>query len=237
MHLDMRIAHSFTDRVLTLVRDDHRARWLVYACVATFLILALIAVANETWLMKVDAKVQEGTMDVRTGWLNTTMVMVTELGTRYVIGALAFGLALWARLTKRCTTTLLVIIAAIAINPVFEVLFKELVGRVRPNLDQLLPGNGPSFPSGHVLASVGFYGLIPLIVWEATTNRVARTIAFFGSSIVILSVAASRVYLDVHWTTDVFAGLLLGTVLVVASYHAMNGHGLHPARSCCAVPA
>jgi len=230
----MQVAHTFSDRVITLVRDDRRARWVIYGCVAAFVILALTAILNETLLMKVDSKVQEGTMDVRTGWLNTTMVMITELGARYVIGALAFGLALWARLTKRCTTTLLIIIAAIAINPLFEILFKELVGRVRPNLNQLLPGNGPSFPSGHVVASVGFYGLIPLIVWETTTNRMARTIAFFGSSIVILSVAASRVYLDVHWTTDVFAGLLLGTVLVVATYHALNGHGFHHAKACCA---
>lgn len=229
----MQIAHSFTDRILALVRDDRRARLLVYVCVATFMVLAIAAISKETLLLKVDTVVQEGTMEVRTGWLNTTMVMLTELGTRYVIGVLAVGLAIWARVTKRCTTTLVIIIAAIAINPLFEVLFKELVGRVRPNLDQLLPGNGPSFPSGHVLASVGFYGLIPLVVWETTTNRLARTGAFFGSAFVILAVAASRVYLDVHWSTDVLAGLLLGTVLVVGAYHALDGHGFHSERSCC----
>lgn len=229
----MHVAHSLTERTLAVVRDDSRARLLVYVCIAIFLVLAIAAVAGETLLLKVDTAVQAGTMDVRTGWLNTTMVLLTELGTRYVIGVLALGLAIWARVTKRCTTTLVVIIAAIAINPLFEVLFKQLVGRVRPDLDQLLPGNGPSFPSGHVLASVGFYGLVPLVVWEATSSRLARTAAFFGSAAVILSVAASRVYLDVHWTTDVFAGLLLGTVLVVATYHALEGHGFHQARSCC----
>lgn len=218
---------------MTAFRDGRRARLLVAACIGVFMVLAMVAVAQETVLLRVDTAVQDTTMDIRTGWLNTTMVMATELGARYVIGVLAFGLVLWARATKRCTTTLVVIVAAIAINPVFEVLFKELVGRVRPNLDQLLPGNGPSFPSGHVLASVGFYGLIPLIVWEATTNRAARLAAFFASATIILTVAASRVYLDVHWTSDVFAGLLLGTVLVVGTYHALNGHGLHATRSCC----
>ena len=42
-----------------MVRDDRRARWVIYGCIATFLLLALTAVANETWLLKVDAKVQE----------------------------------------------------------------------------------------------------------------------------------------------------------------------------------
>ena len=230
----MHHVHSITDRILTLVRDDRRARRLVYLCVAAFLLLAITAVVRETLLLKVDTAVQEGALEVRTGWLNTTMVLLTELGTRYVIGVLAIGLAVWARLTGRCTTTLVVIIAAVAVNPLFEVVFKELVGRGRPDLDRLLPGNGPSFPSGHVLASVGFYGIIPLVVWEATTSRAARTIAFLASTFVILAVAASRVYLDVHWTSDVFAGLLLGTVLVVATYHALNGHGLGPTRACCA---
>lgn len=230
----MRTAHTVTERVVTTMRDDRRARLVVLVCIGLFLCLAVIAVSDETVLLRVDTAVQDTTMDVRTGWLNTTMVMVTELGTRYVIGVLAFGLTLWAGATKRCPTVLLVIVAAIAINPVFEVLFKELVGRVRPNLDQLLPGNGPSFPSGHVLASVGFYGIIPLVVWESTTNRLARTLAFFGAAAVIVGVAASRVYLDVHWTSDVVAGLLLGTVLVVGTYHAFNGHGFHAARSCCA---
>ncbi|MBT8202642.1 MAG: phosphatase PAP2 family protein [Acidimicrobiia bacterium] len=233
----MNTAHKVTERVVAAVRDDRRARLLIYVCVGLFVCLAVIAVVEETVLMRVDAAVQETTMEVRTGWLNTTMVLLTELGTRYVIGVLAFGLAVWAWATKRCTTTVAIIVAAIAINPLFEVLFKELVGRVRPDLDQLLPGNGPSFPSGHVLAAVGFYGLVPLVVWEATTNKIARTAAFFGSAAVILTVAASRVYLDVHWTSDVFAGLLLGTVLVIGTYHAMEGHGFHPARECCGVVA
>ena len=207
----MNAAHAVTERVVTAMRDDRRARLVVYVCIAIFLSLAVAAVTQETLLLRLDTAVQDTTMEVRTGWLNTTMVMATELGTRYVIGVLALGLALWAWGTKRCTTALVVIVAAIAINPVFEILFKELVGRVRPNLDQLLPGNGPSFPSGHVLASVGFYGIIPLVVWETTTNRVARTAAFFASMAVIVTVAASRVYLDVH-SVDFPSGEIRGQI-------------------------
>lgn len=229
----MEAAHQATGRLVAGLRDERLARLVIYVCVGLFLSLAVIVVSEETFLLQVDAAVQETTIEARTGWLDTTMVMLTELGTRYVIGVLAAGMAVWAWATGRCRTTVLVIGAAVLINPAFEILFKELVGRVRPNLDQILPGNGPSFPSGHVLASVGFYGLIPLVVWEATTKQWARIAAAVSSGLVILIVGASRVYLDVHWTSDVFAGYLLGIVLVIGTYHALAGHGFHRARACC----
>ena len=229
----MQQTHDMTEHLLAVFRDHRTARRLVFACVTIFLLLALIAVNAEKFLLEVDTAVQESTIEARTGWLNTAMVMLTELGTRYVIGVLALGLAAWAWMTGRCKTTTLIIIAAFAINPVFEILFKELVGRVRPNLDQILPGNGPSFPSGHVLATVGFYGLIPLVVWEATTKRWLRIASLAGALSVIILVGFSRVYLDVHWTTDVLAGYLLGTVLVAATYHALSGHSLYRAKPCC----
>ncbi len=232
----MQQAHDMTGRLLEVFRNHRTARRLVFACITIFLLLALIAVNAERLLLGVDTAVQENTIEARTGWLNTAMVMLTELGTRYVIGVLALGIVMWAWVTGRCKTTTMVIIAAFAINPVFEILFKELVGRVRPNLDQILPGNGPSFPSGHVLATVGFYGLIPLVVWEATTKRWLRIASLVGALSVIVLVGFSRIYLDVHWTTDVFAGYLLGTVLVAATYHALSGHSFHPARACCVSP-
>jgi undecaprenyl-diphosphatase len=225
--------HTVGGRAVAAVKRDQSARVLIAGAMTLFVVLAALAVLNEGALLRVDTAVQGTSMEARQDWLNTAMVMLTELGTRYVIGVLAAGIAAWAWLTGRCRTTVAVVLIAFALNPAFEVLFKELVGRVRPNLDQILPGNGPSFPSGHVLASVGFYGMLPLIVWEATARRWTRIAALAGSLLIILIVGASRVYLDVHWTTDVIAGWILGTVLVAASYHALRGHNLDASRNCC----
>lgn len=227
------IAHKFSGRAIQVIRDDTRARNLMLAASTVFIALAALAVTNESALLRIDSVVQATSMENRTSWLNTGMVLATELGTRYVIGALLGGIAIWAWATKRCPTTVAILIVAFAVNPAFEILFKELVGRVRPDLDQLLPGNGPSFPSGHVLASVGFYGVIPMIVWESTRKRGLRTTAFLGSIGVIVLVGATRVYLDVHWTTDVLAGWMLGIVLIAATYHALRGHSLNARRACC----
>jgi undecaprenyl-diphosphatase len=203
---------------VALFRDHRTAAALATIAVAAFSALAVFAMLAEPTLLRVDRAMQSWILANRTAWLDSAMVWLTFLGTRYVIGAASLVLLAWSLITRRHRTFVLLIVAAVLLNPVFEIGFKELVDRVRPAVSQLLPGNGPSFPSGHVLAAVGFYGLIPFLTWEATGNAWARLTAVIGSLGVIAVVTVSRPYLDVHWTTDAIAGVLLGTVLVTATY-------------------
>jgi undecaprenyl-diphosphatase len=192
-------------------------RWVRAAsavAVATVAALAITVVTNEYALLRFDRAIEAAAIDARTGWLDTAMVWLTFLGTRYAVGAIAFGLVLWSAITGRARGAVAVIVGAALLNPVVEVLLKEMVGRVRPDTAQLLPGNGPSFPSGHVVAAAGFYGTLPLLVWQATRRTWARAAAVAAAVAVIVTVAVTRVYLDVHWATDAFAGLLVGAVLV-----------------------
>ena len=214
------LLHEFPAHFVDLFRNHRKALVLVSVAMAAFLGLAATAIFNEGSLLRFDQAAQAALISVRTGWLNTSMVWLTFLGTRYVIGAAMLGLVVWSSITKRHQAFVMVLAAAVLLNPIFEVGFKELVDRVRPSLDQLVPGNGPSFPSGHVLASVGFYGLVPFLTWEITRNAWARLTAVAGSLLVIVAVTISRPYLDVHWATDATAGVLLGTVLVAATYQA-----------------
>lgn len=202
-----------------LVAHRRATRVVAWACVLSFTTLALFVLIVEGKLLAVDREVQTSVLGARSGSLNTTMVVLTFLGTRWVIGAITLGLVVWSLYTGKARPLTAVIVAAVLINPMFELGFKELIDRVRPDTAQLVAGRGPSFPSGHVLASVGFYGMLPLLVWEATHSRIAQLGALIGSLALILTIAVSRVYLDVHWTSDVVAGMLLGTALVVAAGH------------------
>ena len=211
-------AREVPRRFVSVFRDHRTAASLVTLAMVAFTTLAAFAVTSEATLLRFDQAVQGFILEARTDWLNQAMVWLTFLGTRWVIGAAALGLFVWSMVTGKHRTFVLVMVGAALLNPIFEIGFKELVDRVRPAVDQLLPGNGPSFPSGHVLASVGFYGLVPFLAWETTRSVAVRFAAFLGSLFVVLAVTVSRPYLDVHWTTDAIAGVLLGTVLVVAAY-------------------
>ena len=195
-------------------------RLVIASCAAAFAVLGVTAIASETTLLAMDRWVQDAVIASRAEWLNRAMVGLTFLGTRYAIGAFAAVLAMWSLITGKQRALVAVIVAAVVLNPLVEVGFKELVNRVRPNSAQLLPGNGPSFPSGHVLASAGFYGMLPFLVWDSIKQGWEKVCAVAVPTAVIIIVAVSRVYLDVHWTTDVLAGLLLGTVLVAITWQA-----------------
>ena len=106
-----------------------------------------------------------------------------------------------------------------AVSALFAYLIKLLVARPRP--DELLAGSGLSFPSGHVTYAAAFAGfvwyLVPLVLPQRTAVRAVRGLM----ALFVLLMAVSRMYLGVHWPSDVAGGLLLAglCVAVAARWH------------------
>lgn len=93
---------------------------------------------------------------------------------------------------------------------------KALFARQRPEA-QVIEATGYSFPSGHAFASTVFYGMTVYLVWRLTENRAARLAAAVVGPLMAVVVGLSRVYLNVHFLTDVLAGWLAGAAWLVAS--------------------
>lgn len=155
-------------------------------------------------------------------------------GSRYVIGALLAVLGLWVLVTGRCRRVLAILVGAFVLNPVLETALKELVGRSRPVEFQLAMPAGPSFPSGHVLATVGFYGVLAVVAWKSSLHRPFRVASFGLATSVILGVGFSRVFLGAHWFFDVVGGFLIGTVYVLATAALFGEHSLGSRDPCTA---
>ncbi len=86
---------------------------------------------------------------------------------------------------------------------------KAVFARVRP-IDQLIPAHGYSFPSGHAFASTVFYGMAVYLVLRMSKARWAHVLALIIGPLMFLMVGLSRVYLNVHFITDVVGGWLSG---------------------------
>lgn len=110
-------------------------------------------------------------------------------------------------------------LVAALLPPLVNVLVKDLIRRPRPTVDlvhvfRIL--DSYSFPSGHVMFYVGFYGFIWFLVYTLMKRSYKRTILliFFGSWVALVGI--SRIYLGQHWASDVLGAYLLGSLTLVA---------------------
>lgn len=94
---------------------------------------------------------------------------------------------------------------------------KNLFGRPRPNDPLLSTVSGLSFPSGHALISTAFYGLLIYLLWHNISNKIVRWFLIVLLLIVILIIGISRIYLRVHYASDVLAGFAMGLIWLVLS--------------------
>jgi undecaprenyl-diphosphatase len=94
-------------------------------------------------------------------------------------------------------------------------ILKFIFNRERPLTPLLEPARGLSFPSGHALMSFTFYGLIIYLVWNSIGHRLLRSILITGLLILIFFIGLSRIYLVVHYASDVLAGFSLGLIWLV----------------------
>ena len=102
---------------------------------------------------------------------------------------------------------------------------KWLVGRARPNFDRLTGFSGPSFPSGHAVASAACLAAFALVIGRRRSRRVRAVLAGVAVG-VATGIACTRVMLGVHWLTDVLAGLAMGWAWFALCSIAFGGRQL-----------
>jgi undecaprenyl-diphosphatase len=145
----------------------------------------------------------------RTGLLTAVAHVLSFIGSGYVIVPLAvlITVVLYARSDKgKAYAIALSVAGAMALSS----LVKVLVDRARPPVHHLEAVSSASFPSGHATQSTAFF-LALLLAWLAVRGGTRwRALAITAAALLIVAVALSRVYLGVHYPTDVAAGILLG---------------------------
>ncbi|MGT2887761.1 phosphatase PAP2 family protein [Streptococcus didelphis] len=121
-------------------------------------------------------------------------------------------------LIKRWRTEALFLITGASVSGLAIVIFKLLYKRTRPEIEHLVHAGGFSFPSGHSLGSMVIYGIILIVIHERVTSKGLRWFLECIFALLILLIGLSRIYLGVHFPTDVLAGFIIGYALLNVFY-------------------
>lgn len=148
-------------------------------------------------------------------WLREAALDVTAMGGVTVLTMVATGTVVLLIAERLRTTALLVAAATLSGSWVVTVL-KTQFGRERPGIvDHLVAASGMSFPSGHAANSAVVYLTIAALVSQVVAQRAARNAAIALAVLLVGMIGATRVYLGVHWPSDVLAGWSFGTLWAI----------------------
>ena len=196
---------------------------LLLAFTTMFIMIGLLVLLKAT--INFDEAVQRAVFSIRTE--NLTLAK----GITY--------LANWQTVSIICAMFLIIkkarfeigvpISLATAFSTSFYHIAKILYGRPRPDVEShLINQGGLSFPSGHAMTGLVFYGLILFFILKKEPKKGTQKALFFGLTGLIFSIGFSRVYLGVHYATDVLAGWCAGAgiltlaIIVIEKVYPQN---------------
>ena len=191
------------------------------AAILASLAAAVLALFLFAWLGSevLDGDTQRFDQVIR-GWVHSyaspgmTRVMnaISLLGYKALIVELVIALAIFAKLRWRRAALWLTV--AVAGSLVLDLALKHIYHRIRPTAYFGMAPHSYSFPSGHALCSFCFYGVLAGLLSARTKPLAWRLVIWFAAAALVIAIGLSRIYLGVHYPSDVVAGYLAATVWV-----------------------
>ncbi len=193
------------------------------------IVLAALAVVvrDSHALSGIDSAIADWGNRNATAFSTSGLKLVTDLGETWMAAIACVVVAIVDFRLTRNRWVVPFLLAVVVGDKLLTNGLKTLVDRVRPDLNPVAHTLGPSFPSGHTSTAAALWAAAALVAWRWWGRRSLAPLAGLAVGIAV-AVAASRVLLDVHWLTDVIAGLALGWAWFAACAVAFGGRMLRP---------
>lgn len=143
--------------------------------------------------------------------LTRIMGILTNFGGAYML----IGLAIMITIFSKNKKTAFIIDLNLIIITIFNLILKNIIQRPRPEGYRLIAESGYSFPSGHSMISMAFYGLIIYMIWKTMKNKKLRNIVCVLITILVILIGISRIYLGVHYASDVIGGFVVSIAYLI----------------------
>ncbi|WP_449444662.1 phosphatase PAP2 family protein [Ureibacillus acetophenoni] len=200
-----------------IVLNKHHLTTILF-CIFTLIGFSITAIVmNMNEFGSFDKVIISFIQGLETPTLTAIMKFFTHLGSfKWIqLQALIFCIFTFVVFRHRSEIVLLFILAygERYLNRVIKGFFK----RERPEFNRSIEIGGYSFPSGHAMNAMAFYGIIVFLLWPHIPSRWGRMLLLLISSSIILVIGISRVYLGVHYPSDIIAGYFASGFLIAIS--------------------
>ncbi|MCC3313805.1 phosphatase PAP2 family protein [Nocardia africana] len=207
-------------RVVDSSASGVRGGWwaLRTSVVAALFMVMTVQVADSGWVTGADAATLRWFVEHRNGTATALARAITDIGSPVGVAAVAVVFSAVFAWRRRSAVPAVFIVGTVGFAAVASTSMKYVVGRDRPPaVLHLTAESDYSFPSGHTTGTTALVGAVLVLCVLARPGRARCALASVSAAVIVAVVAATRLYLGVHWLTDVVGGAMLGTAVTLAA--------------------
>lgn len=175
-----------------------------------------LSISNQK-IVNFDNRIIDYFQSFNTQTLTNIMKFFTFIGSGAVVGSIVVISMVFFYMVLKHRSELVLLVAVVTGSGLLNLLLKIIFHRARPTSNRLIEVNGYSFPSGHSMAAFTLYGILSFLLWKHISSYRGRSLLIIGSTLMIALIGISRIYLGVHYPSDVLGGFLAsGTWLLLS---------------------
>ena len=180
-------------------------KWILCAITAILAIVITINVKNGK-ILELDLNIYKFfSENIINDKLTPIVKVITHIGGAKIV----FVLTVLAIILIKGLKNKLFLLTGIVGTAGLNVVLKHIVQRERPNINRLIPEKGYSFPSGHSMMSMAFYGMLIFLIFKYVKNTTLKWTLIVILTILLSTIGITRIYLGVHYPSDVIGGFLV----------------------------
>lgn len=182
----------------------------IYIFLILITIIWTILVMRDSFL-SLDNNIYNSVISFKNETLTTIFKIITSLASvKFIIVIFIISLLGLIKYKKGIFFSII-----ICLDTIVNLIVKKIIGRNRPDkINWLVIEKGYSFPSGHAMISITFYGLLIYFITKSNIKKSTKILLSIILGVLILLIGLSRIYLGVHYFSDVIGGLLWGGLLL-----------------------
>jgi undecaprenyl-diphosphatase len=184
-------------------------------CAIGFGLIALLV--SDKKIAQFDSTIIAAVQGFESPGLTSIMKFFTFIGSGTQVAIIALLVLFFLFKVLHHRRELILFIWVVLGSTILNEILKAIFHRARPTIHRIVEANGFSFPSGHSMAAFSLYGIIAFLLWRHISTSLGRGLLIIFSIFMIIMIGVSRIYLGVHYPSDVLGGFLASGCLLAVS--------------------